>query len=151
MTFFRRVSVGVLAAGLAMTLSACTVNINSGDSAARDVVPMDDAKAQVLACKVYHDHYLAPIRATGDTVPSLETAAEFIDHQKDAIAELSKLPGEVPGVLTTFHEDQLSYWQWHHDVLASGDVLDSGEMFRRWSLLVDLPDTTRDVCWQYIE
>jgi hypothetical protein len=151
MTFFRELPVAVLAAAMAITLSACTININSGNPAATEATPMDEEKAQVLACKVYYDHYLVPLRTTGDTVPTLDIAAEFVNHQNDAITELSNLPGEVAGVLLAFHTDQLSYWQWHHDALASREGLDGIESLRRWSLIMDLPATTRDVCWQFIE
>jgi len=151
MILYRKLSVGLLTAAMVITLSACTININSGNPAAAETAPVDQEKAQVLACKVYYDHYLVPLRATGDTVPSLETATEFVNHQNDAITELSNLPGEVAGVLLAFHKDQLSYWQWHRDALARGENLDKDEMLSRWIQLMKVPDKTRDVCWQFIE
>jgi hypothetical protein len=151
MTFFRELPVGVLAAAMAITLSACTININSGNPAATEATPMDEEKAQVLACKVHYDHFVLPLRSTGNAAPSLETLAESIGHQEDAIAELSDLPGEVAGVLMAFHKDWLSFQQWRYDTLAKGEVTENNEFFTRLSAVMKVPDKTRDFCLQYFE
>lgn len=148
MTFFRRVSVGVLAAGLAMTLGACTININSEDPSPAAAAPLDEDKAQVLACKVYYDHYLEPLRAAGDQT-SRETYPFWIAHNQAALDELSALPGEVAGVLTLFHADQLDYYLWVKEGVDSGREDSAVDDFARWSSAFKVPSSTNELCRQF--
>jgi hypothetical protein len=131
-----------------MFLSGCTINVNSGNP---DSLPIaiDDQKADVLSCNVYIDHYLEPLRSTLSEQSSQASYSEWIAHHQAALEELSDLPGEVSGVLTVFHQDQLDYFLWVQGRVEGGTPPSNAEDFERWSSTFEVPLDTKQFCRQF--
>ncbi len=131
-----------------MFLSGCTINVNSGnpDSSPNSI---DNQKADVLSCNVYKDHYLQPLRSALGESSSQDSFAKWIAHHQAAIDELSELPGEVSGVLTLFHQDQLEYFLWVKGRVGDGTPPSAVEDFERWSSTFEVPSDIKQFCRQF--